>query len=151
MNTNTIIGGKCEKSVRRNWRNIYDLDEKRTKSERKAIVFKNLLKIRLYDILGTLSEECTLGVFPAPAFVADFPPAAPEFHHRTHRVRLRNLGTTDKKSSHKIRYRKIPREHTVFKFVTISFIAWISNGICLSFAFEYSNFPCQHRKNHLCR
>ena len=27
----------------------------------------------------------------------------------------------------------------------------ISNGICLGFAFEYSNFPCQHRKNHLCR
>ena len=33
----------------------------------------------------------------ARAFVADFPPAAPEFHQRTHRVRLRNLGTTDKK------------------------------------------------------
>ena len=44
---------------------------------------------------------CPLGVFPAPAFVADFPPVAPEFHHRTHRVRLRNLGTTNKKSSHK--------------------------------------------------
>ena len=55
--------------------------------------------------------KCPLGVFPAPAFVADFPPVAPEFHQRTHRVRLRNLGTTDKKSSHKIRYRKIPREH----------------------------------------
>ena len=48
----------------------------------------------------------------ARAFVADFPPAAPEFHHRTHRVRLRNLGTTDKKSPRKIRYRKTPREHT---------------------------------------
>ena len=57
---------------------------------------------------------CPLGVFPAPAFVADFPPVAPEFHHRTHRVRLRNLGTTDKKSSHKIRHRKIPREHQGF-------------------------------------
>ncbi len=32
----------------------------------------------------------------ALAFTADFPPAAPEFHQRTHRVRLRNLGTTDK-------------------------------------------------------
>ena len=33
----------------------------------------------------------------ALAFVADFLPVAPEFHQRTHRVRLRNLGTTDKK------------------------------------------------------
>ena len=57
---------------------------------------------------------CPLGVFPAPDFVADFPPVAPEFHQRTHRVRLRNLGTTDKKSSHKIRYRKIPREHIIY-------------------------------------
>ena len=47
----------------------------------------------------------------ARAFVADFPPAAPEFHQRTHRVRLRNLGTTDKKSSRKIKYKKIPRVH----------------------------------------
>ena len=38
------------------------------------------------------------------AFVADFLPVAPEFHQRTHRVRLRNLGTTDKKSSHKIKH-----------------------------------------------
>ena len=38
--------------------------------------------------------------------------AAPEFHQHTHRVRLRNLGTTDKKSPRKIRYRKTPREHT---------------------------------------
>ena len=57
---------------------------------------------------------CSLGVFPAPAFVADFPPVAPEFHQCTHRVHLRNLGTTDKKSSHKIRHRKIPREHQGF-------------------------------------
>ena len=47
----------------------------------------------------------------ALAFTADFPPAAPEFHQRTHRVRLRNLGTTDKKSSHKIKHKKIPRVH----------------------------------------
>ncbi|RHO12038.1 hypothetical protein DW227_02165 [Clostridium sp. AM18-55] len=45
------------------------------------------------------------------AFAADFPPAVPEFHQRTHRVRLRNLDTTDKKSSHKIKHRKIPRVH----------------------------------------
>ena len=28
-------------------------------------------------------------------------------------VRIRNFGTTDKKSSHKIRHRKIPREHFI--------------------------------------
>ena len=54
---------------------------------------------------------CTLGVFHALAFAADFPPVAPEFYQRTHRVRLKNLGTTDKKSSHKIKYKKIPRVH----------------------------------------
>ena len=47
----------------------------------------------------------------ARAFVADFPPAAPEFHQRTHRVRLKNLGTTDKKSSHKIKHKKIAGVH----------------------------------------
>ena len=40
------------------------------------------------------NRKCTLGVFPALAFVADFLPAAPEFLRRTHRVRLRNLVTT---------------------------------------------------------
>ena len=33
--------------------------------------------------------RCTLRIFPALAFTADFPPVAPEFHQRTHRVRLR--------------------------------------------------------------
>ena len=47
----------------------------------------------------------------ALAFTADFPPAAPKFHQRTHRVRLRHLGTTDKKSSRKIKRRKTPRVH----------------------------------------
>ena len=55
--------------------------------------------------------RCTLRIFPALAFTADFPPVAPEFHQRTHRVRLRNLGTTDKKSSRKIKYKKIPGVH----------------------------------------
>ena len=59
----------------------------------------------------SLFIECTLGVFPALAFVADFLPVAPQFHQRTHRVRLRNWGTTDKKSSHKIKHKKIPRVH----------------------------------------
>ena len=62
-------------------------------------------------VFEKLTDKCSLRVFPAPAFVADFPPAVPEFHQRTHRVRLRNLGTTDKKSSHKIKYKKIPRVH----------------------------------------
>ena len=47
----------------------------------------------------------------ALAFTADFPPAAPKFHQRTHRVRLRNLGTTDKKFSRKIKHKKILRVH----------------------------------------
>lgn len=34
-----------------------------------------------------------------------------KLYHRTHRVRLRNVGITDKKSSHKTRHRKIPGEH----------------------------------------
>ena len=60
---------------------------------------------------------CTLGVFLALAFVADFPPVAPEFHQRTHRVRLKNLGTTDKKSSHEIKHKKIPRVHLLYVLV----------------------------------
>ena len=51
----------------------------------------------------------------ALAFTADFPPAAPKFHQRTHRVRLRNLGAADKKSSRKIKRRKTPRVHTTGK------------------------------------
>ena len=57
----------------------------------------------------------TLGVFPALAFVADFLPAAPGFHQRTHCVRLRNLGTADKKSFHKIKHKKIPGVHKSHK------------------------------------
>ena len=55
--------------------------------------------------------ECSIGVFHAPAVVADFPPTASRFYQRTHRVRLKNLNTDDKKSSHKIRHIKIPIEH----------------------------------------
>ena len=53
----------------------------------------------------------------ALAFAADFPPVAPEFHQRTRRVRLRNLGTTDKKSSHKIKHRKTPRVHHILSII----------------------------------
>jgi len=56
-------------------------------------------------------QKCTLGVFIALAFMADFSPDSPEFYQRTHRVRLKNSGTSDKKSSHKIKYKKIPRVH----------------------------------------
>ena len=34
-------------------------------------------------VFEKLTDKCSLGVFPAPAFVADFPPVAPEFHQRT--------------------------------------------------------------------
>ena len=54
---------------------------------------------------------CTLGFFLVLTFVDDFPPVAPEFHQRTHRARLKNLGITDKKSSRKIKHKKIPRLH----------------------------------------
>ena len=62
----------------------------------------------------------------ARAFVADFPPAAPEFHQRTRRVRLRNLGTTDKKSSHKNKHRKIPRVHCILQVVFFAFYCIVS-------------------------
>jgi len=62
----------------------------------------------------------------ALAFAADFPPVAPEFHQRTHRVRLRNLGTTDKKSSHKIKHRKIPRVHCILQVVFFAFYCIVS-------------------------
>ena len=51
-------------------------------------------------------QKCTLGVFIALAFMADFSPDSPEFYQRTHRVRLKNSGTSDKKSSHKIKCNK---------------------------------------------
>ncbi len=50
----------------------------------------------------------------APAFAADFPPDAPKFNQRTLHVRLINLCTSDKKSSHKIRHSEIPRVHLCF-------------------------------------
>ena len=42
-----------------------------------------------------LNPHLTGLVHPASVFVADFLPVAPGFHHRTHHVRLRNLGTTE--------------------------------------------------------
>ena len=65
----------------------------------------------------SLNVVCALGLFLASAFVADFPPAAPRFHQCTHRVRLKNLDTTDKKSSHKIKHKKIPRVHQYISVV----------------------------------
>ena len=61
----------------------------------------------------------------ALAFAADFPPVAPEFHQRTRRVRLRNLGTTGKKSSHKIKHRKTPRVHHILSIICV---VWVVCG-----------------------
>ena len=49
----------------------------------------------------------------ALAFAANFPPVVPKFHQRTFRVRLKNLCTTDKKFSHKIKHRNTPIVHSV--------------------------------------
>ena len=48
----------------------------------RCVTIKKVLSSSYWKISG-----CSLGVFPAPAFVADFPPVAPEFHQRTHRDR----------------------------------------------------------------
>ena len=56
---------------------------------------------------------CPPGISLAPAFAADFPPDAHKFNQRTFHVRLINLCTADKKSSHKIRHKETPREHYV--------------------------------------
>ena len=58
-----------------------------------------------------LRYRCSLGISLAPVFVADFPPYAHKFNQRTFHVRLINLCTSDKKSSHKTRHKEIPREH----------------------------------------
>ena len=54
---------------------------------------------------------CSLGVSLAPAFAADFPPNAHKFNQRTFHVRLINLCTSDKKSSHKIKHKETQREY----------------------------------------
>lgn len=58
-------------------------------------------------------DICTLGISLAPAFVDDFPSYAHKFNQRTFHVRLINLCTSDKKSSHKIRHKETPRVHVV--------------------------------------
>ena len=64
----------------------------------------------------------------APAFAADFPPDAPKFNQRTLHVRLINLCTSDKKSSHKIRHSEIPRVHHIFRDSSIEFL-WTARRI----------------------
>ena len=49
----------------------------------------------MFDIIFYIIK-CTLGIFLALAFVADFLPVESKFHQRTHRIRLKNLGATDK-------------------------------------------------------
>ena len=56
---------------------------------------------------------CTLGISLAPAFADDFPSYAHKFNQRTFHVRLINLCTSDKKSSHKIRHKETPRVHKI--------------------------------------
>ena len=48
-----------------------------------------------------------------PDFVDDFPSDAHKFNQRTFHVRLINLCASDKKSSHKIRHKEIPRVHFI--------------------------------------
>ena len=60
--------------------------------------------------------ECPLEISLAPAFAADFPPDAHKFIQRTLHVRLINLCTPDKKSSHKIKHKETPREHLILCF-----------------------------------
>ena len=54
---------------------------------------------------------CTRGVFPALAFAADFRQLHPNFRGGRNANASENLGTIDKKSSRKIKYKKIPRVH----------------------------------------
>ena len=65
---------------------------------------------------ASLSILCTLGISPAPAFVDDFPSYAHKFNQRTFHVRLINLCTSDKKSSHKIRHKETPRVHFLLRY-----------------------------------
>ena len=81
----------------------------------------------------------------ALAFAADFPPVAPEFHQRTRRVRLRNLGTTGKKSSHKIKHRKTPRVHHILSIICVVWVVCgktggIMHGKKKRISAVYSNF-----------
>ena len=65
------------------------------------MIYKVKLKdfLKIADIALTRQQACCNIVITKKSY------------HRTHRVRLRNLGTTDKKSSHKVKYKKIPRVH----------------------------------------
>ena len=56
-----------------------------------------------------LLSESGLGNSLAPIFAADFPPEELKFNRRTLHVRLINLCTSDKKSSHKSGYKEFPR------------------------------------------
>mgnify|MGYP000736126426 CR=1 FL=1 len=53
-------------------------------------------------VLEKLTDKCSLRVFPAHAFVADFQPVAPDFHQCTHRVPSTNMVTHDTKTTHTI-------------------------------------------------
>ena len=82
--------------------------DRRLRRKEKSVI----LKINTPEDSGS-TEACTLGISYAPGFAADFPPEMSEFYQRTHRVRLKNSGTSDKKSACKFRYNEIPRAHLI--------------------------------------
>ncbi len=65
------------------------------------MIYKVKLKdfLKIADIALTRQQACCNMVITKKSY------------HRTHRVRLRNLGTTDKKTSYKTRHRKILGEY----------------------------------------
>ena len=65
------------------------------------MIYKVKLKdfLKIADIALTRQQVCCNMVITKKSY------------HRTHRVRLRNLGTTDKKTSYKTRHRKILGEY----------------------------------------
>ncbi len=72
------------------------------------VFFKAMARSKIH----TLLEKRKITFLPIfITFAADFPPDVHKFNQRTFRVRLLNLCTSDKKSSHKIRHKEIPRAH----------------------------------------
>ena len=59
----------------------------------------------------THTTKYTLGVFPALAFAADFPPVAPEFRGGRNANASEIWAQLTKNLFRKIKYKKIPRVH----------------------------------------
>ena len=77
----------------------------RVKNKRPKGLFGNIVP-GMYFQTGFFLK-CSFGVFPVPAFVTGFRQSHLNFIDVRTPVCLRNLGTTGKKSSYKIRHRKI--------------------------------------------